>query len=305
MRILLLLASIFLVAFYGDSKIDFIQNNIPAAQDRASREGKMVVVQFGAKWCQPCLFMDDNTWSNPQIIDYVGQHFVPVKVDVDDFEGLVFRDRYQIRFYPTVLIFNSKGQLVKKHEGMLGSEAMLGLLQSWVSKENMPVVNRPPGEVAAAEKIPEPVAPIVHSQPPVSDETPSGEMDYNSKIDREPLPERPDFGQKPMINQPKARVPARPVAPKTNSNLRQNLPDDGFTVQIGVFVIQASADREAARIGKKFGKKVWLVEASLKGKRVYRGLVGEFSSLEIATSFKKKIKSGGDDAVIKTWQDIR
>ena len=58
-------------------------------------------------------------------------------------------------------------------------------------------------------------------------------------------------------------------------------------------------------MAKKFGKKGSAVESSLKGKKVYRGVVGEFSSNSDAAVFRQKIEKSGFKALVKAWSELK
>ncbi len=335
-RYLVLLAPLLLLlGFHRGEMPDFINNNIPAATDRAAQEGKLTVVAFGAKWCQPCVFMDDNTWSNPNVVEYMKAHCVAVKVDVDDYKGQVYRDQYGIKYYPSVLIFNSKGQLLHKHEGLLGAESMVGLLQTYASMENQSRVNSAP---TADRSFAEPEAEVIekpHVLPPAYTDRPSPSDNDNPDDVRDLAPESgrahvnispralhgrdkttavkpgriaakpakpspaPSISRKPAPAAPKSKAPAA-VSPRAKKPSAKS----GFTVQVGVYMAKAAAEKEAQKVVKKFGKTGSAVGTMLKGKTVFRGVVGEFGDRATAGAFRQKMEKSGFKGLVKAWAEL-
>ncbi len=50
---------------------------------KAKKEGKHVFIDFTAAWCGWCRKMDRETFSRPEVIEMLNNHFIPVKVDGD------------------------------------------------------------------------------------------------------------------------------------------------------------------------------------------------------------------------------
>lgn len=54
----------------------------------AKREDKPILIDVGAAWCHWCNVMDEDTYSNPEIVKIVNENFIPVKVDRDEMPDL-------------------------------------------------------------------------------------------------------------------------------------------------------------------------------------------------------------------------
>jgi thiol:disulfide interchange protein len=102
------------------------QTNLSSALSEARAEHKLVVVDFSASWCPPCIAMKHEVWPNPEVATTVNKSFVPVTIDVDHDDGL--SDRYNVSGIPAVLVLDPSGRVVRRHDGYLPLDGMLQFL---------------------------------------------------------------------------------------------------------------------------------------------------------------------------------
>lgn len=57
-------------------------HHFESAKNIAQYDHRLILVDFWASWCGPCLKMDADVWSDPEI-QRQKTKFVPVKLDVD------------------------------------------------------------------------------------------------------------------------------------------------------------------------------------------------------------------------------
>jgi thiol-disulfide isomerase/thioredoxin len=98
------------------------------AKLKAKEEGKMLLLDFYASWCTPCKWMDETTFKDLEVRSLLDQKYIAVKVNIDDFEGFELKSKFDIRFLPTILIFNPNGQMIERVEETLGSQKMKTML---------------------------------------------------------------------------------------------------------------------------------------------------------------------------------
>ena len=86
-----------------------------------STEGKHLLIDFTASWCGWCKRMDRDTFSDEQIINYINENFIPVKVWGDsekmlDLEGYQISEKdltegdFGVRGYPAFWFVNTAGE---------------------------------------------------------------------------------------------------------------------------------------------------------------------------------------------------
>jgi thiol:disulfide interchange protein len=102
------------------------QKNLSYALVEARSEHKLVVVDFSASWCPPCIAMKHEVWPNPKVATTVRKSFVAVTVDVDHDDGL--SDRYDVSGIPAVLVLDASGRVLRRHDGFLPLDGMLQFL---------------------------------------------------------------------------------------------------------------------------------------------------------------------------------
>ena len=95
-----------------------------AALKQAAAENKYVLVDFsGSDWCGWCMKLDREVFSQKEFIDYAKANLICVLLDFPRGKELpkaqkdanqALLDRYQVQGFPTVLILNPQGKLVKQ-----------------------------------------------------------------------------------------------------------------------------------------------------------------------------------------------
>ena len=83
----------------------------PAIISRAAQEGKPVILDFSAEWCQPCEIMEREVFQDAEVVE-LSRRFVAVRLDLTqrhpDQEKIL--GRYQVQGVPTIIFMNRDGQ---------------------------------------------------------------------------------------------------------------------------------------------------------------------------------------------------
>lgn len=112
-------------------------SSIDIAKAKAIQENKMLFVDFYASWCAPCKWMEETTFSDPNVLKHLEDSYVSIKINIDDFDGYALKEQYKVRVLPTILIFNHEGKIVERIEETLSSTNMINILQN--NKQNLAV----------------------------------------------------------------------------------------------------------------------------------------------------------------------
>lgn len=115
---------------------EFFNGDFISAKSKAGEEGKLFFVDFYATWCAPCKWMEESTFKDKEVMSLLSQNYVAMKVDIDDLDGYSIKQKYQVHILPTILIFNSKGELVERIEETVASRKMAEVLKHHNRDEN-------------------------------------------------------------------------------------------------------------------------------------------------------------------------
>lgn len=274
----LLLLPYWVVAAQG-SAINFTTNPTEA-QSRAMREGKLYFVNVTATWCIPCQWMEEHTFVNETLVDFVEDHYLAVQIDFDDPNATIYKKRFRITALPSLLVFNEKGELLDRYETSLSKEELLLVLQ----KNN-----------SSASRIPSKIAlPAVDYKTnriePGSISRPALIPDELSEATEEASLEKISAQQGTAFSKPSAQ--AKPSALHV-----------GFSLQVGVFSDVANAERTVTRMQQQFNQPVKIVEIEQKEKRLYKVMLGKFERKEDAASFLQKLTNLDIKGYVKSLAD--
>lgn len=76
----------------------------------AERDAKPILLAISGVWCHWCHVMDETSYSDPEIIDYLNQNYIPIRVDTDRRPDI--NERYNLGGWPTTAILNARGDLL-------------------------------------------------------------------------------------------------------------------------------------------------------------------------------------------------
>ena len=77
------------------------------AFQRARTENKPILLDISAVWCHWCHRLDQDTYSVPEIAEYIESHFIPIRVDTDKRPDI--NRRYNMGGWPTTAFLTPNG----------------------------------------------------------------------------------------------------------------------------------------------------------------------------------------------------
>ncbi len=102
----------------------------------ASRKGKPYMVDFYTSWCGYCRKLDQTTFRDAQVVEALNNGFLVLKVNAEQGEGPRLARQFRVTGFPTMLFFDSKGNLKGKIPGYVPAQRFLGELKRY--EEDVP-----------------------------------------------------------------------------------------------------------------------------------------------------------------------
>ena len=319
------------------AKIAFIENDLAVAKQQAQNQSKLIMVDFWADWCSPCKWMDEQTFNRPEVINYLNNNYISVRVNIDNLDGLAYKNQYDIRFLPTILILDANGKVIKKYEESMAPSKLLRVLKDhdenkvlppYVNRNMVQSIHQPNASKAKeVRNAPRFVPSTTGKSKATLVNNTKKEKNYNS---------RPATKAKiTSVNNPSGTRPANnnqiatPTftgnryetsntgnarnSPQKNFSIDDNeavsdiglyklnvkkAPRHGFSVQVGAYYDYKNVLVEVAKFQKAFAEEVLVHISELNGITCYKVMLGHYTNHEEATKDKVILKEAG---AIDAW----
>lgn len=114
----------------GDG-IDFKNISLEQAKKMASETGKLIFIDAFTSWCGPCKQMAATSFKDAEVGKVFNDGFINIKIEMEkDKEGPEVARTYNVRAYPTLLVIDGDGNLVKQVIGFQTKDRLLSLAEA-------------------------------------------------------------------------------------------------------------------------------------------------------------------------------
>ncbi len=93
----------------------------------AKAEGKKIFLHFFTTWCGYCKIMDQKTFKDISVVQYLNENFVPIKVDADQQKELAIQ--YRVSGLPSNWFLQTDGEKIATRPGYISQEEMISFLK--------------------------------------------------------------------------------------------------------------------------------------------------------------------------------
>jgi thiol-disulfide isomerase/thioredoxin/cellobiose-specific phosphotransferase system component IIB len=97
--------------------MQFFEGNWAQLKAEAKKQHKAIFVDCYTSWCGPCKMMATKVFPEKSVGDFYNTSFVNYSLDMEKGEGPQLSKEFNVRFYPTLLYFNSEGELMHRTAG--------------------------------------------------------------------------------------------------------------------------------------------------------------------------------------------
>lgn len=101
----------------------FLELEFSAALEQAQASEKLVFIDFFTTWCGPCKKLDQVTWKDAEVVAWLAEHTVPLKLDAEIEVELA--KRYAVDRYPTMVFIAPDGELRGRLTGYMAPKVFL------------------------------------------------------------------------------------------------------------------------------------------------------------------------------------
>ena len=140
---------LFCVCSTAYSQVNFQTLDWQQAKDLAGKENKYLLVDCFTTWCTWCKVMDKQTFPDEEVSRFMNDNMVAIKIDMEKGFGIELGHKFHITGYPTYLILNPKGDLVKVSIGYQEAALFLAMLKENTDPSKQKALN------GYSQKIPE------------------------------------------------------------------------------------------------------------------------------------------------------
>jgi thioredoxin 1 len=117
--------------------VEFYEGTYDNLIREAKKQKKAILLDFWATWCNPCLKLDKETFSDKELGNYIKNNFLIYKVDIGTLDGMQIMERFSIGIFPTLIVFDPKSGLLRKFKGFYAPDYLQKELEKIQSLHNL------------------------------------------------------------------------------------------------------------------------------------------------------------------------
>jgi thiol-disulfide isomerase/thioredoxin len=283
------------------AEITFIQGDLRAAKERAAREGKLILLDFWASYCTPCRMMEEYTFTNSDVEDYINANYIPVKVDIQSFDGYDLKNQYKVSVLPTIIVLTSKGGQSGRHEETFSASRLIPVLETYNLPKNRSKSNNAIVAYNASTGFSN-NSRVTNSSVSKKDKETNIQTNTNKVTKRETITSGNNHPAVKPISTPPPSVKPTSTTPNISVEgaIFTKAEPNTFAIQVSAYFAEAQLKEGVEEAKKEFGgkQKIFVSKRKESGRFVYRILIGKFTS---KSSAEKYMKTNDIQGIVKDF----
>ena len=111
--------------------IKFKSLTLEKAKAEALENDQLIFIDAHTSWCGPCKKMAATSFKNAEVGELFNEKFINLKIDCElDADGPEIARMYKVKAYPTLLIIDGTGKLIKQVVGFQTEDRLISLANS-------------------------------------------------------------------------------------------------------------------------------------------------------------------------------
>jgi|TARA_B100001250_G_scaffold101659_1_gene85572 thioredoxin-related protein len=107
---------IFLLIFGCNSqKLNWYKGSLEDAF--ALSDDKIIMIDFYTDWCAPCKLLDSDTFTNEEVIQYIDNNFIPIKINAESEYGMPLYEKFKGTGYPMIIFLDKEKNEIDRFYG--------------------------------------------------------------------------------------------------------------------------------------------------------------------------------------------
>ena len=83
----------------------------------ALSDDKIIMIDFYTDWCAPCKLLDSDTFTNEEVIQYVDNNFIPIKINAESEYGMPLYEKFKGTGYPMIIFLDKEKNEIDRFYG--------------------------------------------------------------------------------------------------------------------------------------------------------------------------------------------
>lgn len=256
--------------FGADPSLVTFNGTYNAARQKAVLEKKVLVLQFTAKWCQPCKYMEKEVFSNLSVQKLIQQKIVLLKLNIDDPRNEELKKEHKVTVLPTLIMMRASGKILARAEQSFNPESFIAWAEENINPNSVSKVDPPPS-----------MDPNVSADP--AGINASDDLDDFKEIEEDDM-----IATSTVSSNLDRDIQASPKVKDLNT----------FGLQTGVFSSKDNAELFGMKLLEQHQLDVRIAEETRKEKKLYKVIAGTFESLQEAVLYRDYLQTKKITSVI-------